>query len=82
MEIQDGDDVRDAEGCRHSRVLGDVEIAEVQSGDYEIWVTDWAVGDGGGVHDLFVVDISQRAEGERTGTGAGRSWWEGRGVYG
>ena len=69
----------DAEGCCHSWVLGGVEITEVESGDYEVWVTDWAVGDEVAVHDLFVVEISERTEVERTAACAGESWWEGRG---
>ena len=31
----------DAEGFGHDWVLGRVEVAEVDSGDYEIWMADW-----------------------------------------
>ena len=60
-EIQDGDDVCDAECCRHGRVLSGVEIAEVESGDYEIWMTNWGFGEGRSVHD----EIYPRAGAER-----------------
>ena len=43
VEIQDGDDVCDTVGRYHGRVLGGVEIAEVEPGDYEIRMTDWIV---------------------------------------
>ena len=42
----------DAKGRCHGWVLGGVEITEVYSGDYEIWMTGWVVGDDVTVHDL------------------------------
>lgn len=41
VEVQDGDDVCDAEGGCDGWVLGGVEVAEVDSGDYEVWAADW-----------------------------------------
>ena len=57
-------------GC----VLGGVEIAEVYSGDYEVWMTEGIVDGEVVVHGLFVVENSQRTEAERTAAGVGRSW--------
>ena len=68
----------DPEGRCYGWVLGDVEIAEVYSGDYKVWVTEGTVGGGIVVHGLFVVENSQWKEAERTAAGAGRSWLGGR----
>lgn len=43
--------MRDAEGCCHGRVLGGVEITEIESGDNKVWVADWVVGDEVVIHD-------------------------------
>lgn len=75
VEVYDGDDVGDAEGCGHGWVLGGVEIAEVESGDDEVWVTEGGFLEGSvHVHDfflLFVVEISEGGGGRKDGLWAG-----------
>ena len=56
-------------GRCHGWVLSDVEIVEVQHGDYEVQTTDRVVGDEVAIHDSFVVEISQRTGTERTAKG-------------
>jgi len=51
--------------------LGGVEVREVESRDYEIWVANWGVEDERLVHGRFVVEISQRVEGKGTTTDLG-----------
>ena len=68
----------DPVGRCYDCVLGGVEIAEVYSGDYKVWMTEGTVGGGAVVHSLFVVKNYQWTEAERTAAGAGRSWMGGR----
>jgi hypothetical protein len=44
VEVEDGDDVSDAEGECDGRVLGGVEIAEVESGDYLVRLAERGFG--------------------------------------
>ena len=62
-EIQDGDDVCDAQGRCHDWVLGGVKVAEVHSGDYEVRMADWAFDGELVVHDLCCRDFP--ADGDR-----------------
>ena len=60
----------DAEGCGYDWVLGGVEVAEVDSGDYEIWMTDWGFWEGfcvGGVHGCSCCYQSVLVDGGRKG---------------